>query len=179
MYPETTGYIIRLLDFRIASDSNASKGLADGLWETRFKCRRARCRADRFVPPTASLLYSIQGWSSRLYCGLSATKAPVSGASRLATGSLMVGHDGHFQTHGKFVSQHRYKTYNCLCAWPLYRFGEDVCDIRCKAAVKEEVRPDSSRRVDGFRTTVFQIPTLRYPTLSVIRSGILEVGYQS
>jgi hypothetical protein len=33
---------------------------------------------------------------------------------------------GHFRTHGSFVTPDRIKTYNCLCAWGLHRFGEDT-----------------------------------------------------
>ena len=45
--------------------------------------------------------------------------------------------EGYFQTNGEFVSHATIKTYNSLCGWALYMFGEDTGDERyMQAAVK-------------------------------------------
>jgi hypothetical protein len=45
--------------------------------------------------------------------------------------------EGYFRTNGQFVAPGEIKTYNCLCAWPLYRIGQTLAsDGFCLAAIR-------------------------------------------
>jgi len=45
--------------------------------------------------------------------------------------------DGNFRSHGPFVHRGVVKTHTSLCAWPLYRAGEDCCEPRYRTAARK------------------------------------------
>src|SRR5882757_4781978 len=126
------------------------------IWETKIQMASGAvqggpvCAPEQQAPAVFNTGMVLHGYTA----AYRATKAPeFLEAGRRASDFLRtdLGDDGHFRTHGNFVSQHRYKTYNCLCAWPLYRVGEDVCDI-CdqKAAIKVIETVLKQQRANGW-----------------------------
>jgi uncharacterized protein YyaL (SSP411 family) len=90
--------------------------------------------------------------------------------------------EGHFGSHGAFVAQARIKTYNCLCAWALYRFGEDTGDDRYReAAVRSVEAALGQQRENGWFAnnclTRPEAPLLH--TIGYTLQGVLEVGILS
>jgi uncharacterized protein YyaL (SSP411 family) len=102
-------------------------------------------------------------------------------AGRRAADFLLsdMGDDGQFRTHGPFVVPHPVKTYNGLCAWPLYRFGEDIRDPRYqKAAVKAVEATLAQQQANGwFSNNCISEPEAPLShTIAYALQGILEVG---
>jgi uncharacterized protein YyaL (SSP411 family) len=90
--------------------------------------------------------------------------------------------DGHFRTLGKFVSYHRYKTYNCLCAWPLYLYGEVMGDGRYKKGAVNVIEAAlAQQHANGWFAnnclTNSDAPISH--TICYTLQGILEVGLLS
>jgi uncharacterized protein YyaL (SSP411 family) len=87
--------------------------------------------------------------------------------------------DGHFRTHGKFVRHQKYKTYNCLCAWPLYVFGQSNGEKKyCKAAVRIiEAAIEQQHWTGWFPNNCFTNSAAPIShTICYTLQGILEVG---
>jgi hypothetical protein len=141
-YPETTGYIIlSLLDFseRFNDEEVQQRALRMARWETKIQMASGAaqggpvCAPDQQKPAVFNTGMVLHGYTA----AYRVSGAPeFLQAGRRAADFLLsdIRDDGHFKTHGPFVVSHRYKTYNCLCAWPLYRFGEDIRDARYQAA---------------------------------------------
>ncbi|HIJ84816.1 MAG TPA: hypothetical protein HPQ00_11540, partial [Magnetococcales bacterium] len=90
-----------------------------------------------------------------------------------------LGADGHFRTHGGFVSPGRIKTYNVLCAWPLYRLGVLLNHDGYRAAALKSARAAMAmQRGNGW----FEHNDLTFPeaplthTIGYTLQGLLEVG---
>ena len=186
-YPETTGYIIpSLLEFseRFNESDVRQRALRMAIWETRIQMPSGAvqggpvCAPEEQSPAVFNTGMVLHGYTA----AYRATKQrELLEAGRRAADFLVsdIGGDGHFQTHGKFVTQHRYKTYNCLCAWPLYRFGEDVGDARYQeAAVRVIEAAIGQQQANGwFPNNCFtnsESPITH--TIAYTLQGILEVG---
>lgn len=186
-YPETTGYIIpSLLEFsKRFNDSNVrERALQMAVWETEIQMPSGAvqagpvCLPEEQEPAVFNTGMVLDGYTA----AYRVTNAPgFLEAGRRAADFLLsdLGCDGHFQTHGKFVSKHRYKTYNCLCAWSLYRFGEDVSDARYKkAAVKIVDAAVEQQHANGWFSnnclTNPNAPLLH--TICYTLQAVLEVG---
>lgn len=186
-YPETTGYIIpSLLDFseRYKDSSVRQRALRMATWEMKIQMVSGAvqggpvCTSEQQTPAAFNTGMVLHGYTA----AYRATKASeFLNAGRRAADFLLgdLRDDGHFQTHGKFVSHHEYKTYNCLCAWPLYRFGEDIGDARYqKAAVKVvEAALGQQHRNGWFSHNCFTNSNAPIShTICYTLQGILEVG---
>src|SRR5205823_1088470 len=58
---------------------------------------------------------------------------------------------GYFRTNGAFVSVGEVKTYTCLCAWALYRFGELVGEeTYCHAAIRNAEAAVRQQQANGW-----------------------------
>ena len=153
-YPETTGYIIQsLVEFAARTDRKEVLERARDMarWEAQVQMPSGAvqggpvCEPDQQHAAVFNTGMVLQGWTELLATnGHEEFLEPARRAADFLAGDLA--DDGHFRTHGPFVSQDKVKTYNCLCAWALYRFGHIVDEQRYRdaavrsvaAAVKEQ-----------------------------------------
>ena len=186
-YPETTGYIIpSLLEFseRFKDLEVRQRALRMAIWETKVQMASGAVQGGPVGAPEgqAPAVFNTGMVLHGYTAAYRATNAPeFLEAGRRAANFLLsdMGDDGHFQTHGTFVVGHRIKTYNCLCAWPLYRFGEDVRDERYQeAAVRAVEAALGQQQANGWFSnnclTNPKAPILH--TIAYTLQGILEVG---
>ncbi|MBF0613777.1 MAG: hypothetical protein G8237_07910 [Magnetococcales bacterium] len=141
-YPETTGYImVSLLDYalRFSDALMRERVLAMAHWEARIQMASGAVQGGAVTTPehqrpavfnTGMVLH---GFAALL------THEPdpvLEQAARRAADFLLTDMDdeGHLRTHGAFVTAQPIKTYNCLCAWGLYRFGALVQENRYQEA---------------------------------------------
>ena len=186
-YPETTGYIIpSLLEYsqRYGDATAHACALRMARWEMSVQMPSGAVQGGPVCPPerqSAAVFNTgmvLQGYVAVL----NATgDGAVLTAARRAADFLVrdMGEDGHFRTHGPFVTQHRVKTYNCLCAWPLYRFGDYAGDDQYRrAAVRSVEAAVGEQRPNGwFANNCLQraeAPLLH--TIGYTLQGVLEVG---
>ncbi len=90
-----------------------------------------------------------------------------------------LGPDGFFRTNGNFVAPGQRKTYTCLCAWALHRFGDESGEQRYRdAAVRVVEAAIGEQRANGWIAN----NCLAHPefplthTIGYALQGILEVG---
>lgn len=186
-YPETTGYIVQsLLDYadRYGDSEVGTRALRMALWETEIQLPSGAvqggpvCPPERQLPAVFNTGMVLQGYTAALRAGWD--ERLFAGAQRAAEFLVNdMGEDGHFRTHGAFVAQARIKTYNCLCAWALYRFGEDSGAKRYQEAALRAVEAAlGEQQSNGW----FANNCLTWPkapllhTLGYTLQGILEVG---
>ncbi len=131
-YPETTGYIATTLF--IYSDRFNDPVVKDAAlqmmrWEIAIQMPSGAVQGGPVCPPDqqAAAAFNtgmvLDGWCS----AYSATNdKEFLEAGRRAANFLVsdIDVDGYFQTNGNYVSSGEIKTYTCLCAWAMYRFGE-------------------------------------------------------
>ena len=186
-YPETTGYIIpSLLQYsECFKDSDVrERALRMAMWEIKVQMPSGAVQGGPICPPEqqAPAVFNTGMVLHGFIAAYRATAAPeFLEAGRRAADFLVadLGDDGHFQTHGQFVSEHRYKTYNCLCAWPLFHIGEDLGDARYQeTAVKVVEAVLGQQQANGwFSNNCFtnsDSPITH--TIGYTLQGILEVG---
>lgn len=189
-YPETTGYIIpSLLEYAAAVGDASIRERARrmGSWETAIQmpcgavqggtvCSATEQRAAVFN--TGAVLQGyvallLEDWDERIF----------EGARRAAEFLVQdLAEDGHFRTHGPFVTYHRVKTYNCLCAWPLFRLGQAVNDRRYVDAALRAVEAalGEQRHNRWFANNCKERPEAPLThTIGYTMQGILEVGLLS
>jgi len=186
-YPETTGYIIpTLLEFarRFKEEEIWQRALRMANWEMTIQMPSGAvqsgplCSPDRQVPAVFNTGMVLLGYSAA-YRATQANEFLTAG--RRAADFLLndIDDEGHFKTHGTFVVQHRYKTYNSLCAWPLYLFGEDVQDERYLAAATRviEAAIEQQQPNGWFANNCFTNSEAALThTICYVLQGILEVG---
>jgi hypothetical protein len=139
-YPETTGYIITSL-LRYASrkgdDVVRQRALEMAAWEVEIQMPNGAVQGGPFVPGAGQTPCAfntgmvLDGWCS----AFETTKDHVYlDAGRRAADYLVndLTADGYFCTNGQFVKPDLIKTYNCLCAWSMYRVGELLPDPKYK-----------------------------------------------
>jgi hypothetical protein len=186
-YPETTGYIVpSLLEFatRFGRADVAERALRMASWETTVQMESGAVQGGTVCPPdqrVAAVFNTgmvLQGYTA-------AYRATTDGAfleaGRRAADFLVadMGDDGHFRSHGAFVTQHAIKTYNCLCGWALWRFAEDSGDDRYgKAAVRAVEAAVGQQQDNGwFADNCLSDPAAPLThTIGYTLQGILEVG---
>lgn len=186
-YPETTGYIIQtLLDYahHYQEEEPRQRAMRMALWETRIQMPSgavqggAICLPEDQVAAVFNTGMVLQGYTAALE--YQHDERILTAAQRAADFLLSdLGDDGHFQTHGTFVKQYKIKTYNCLCAWGLYRFGEYVGDNKYKAAAIRAVEAAIGEQQDNgwFANNCLTHPELPLlHTICYTLQGILEVG---
>ncbi len=186
-YPETTGYIIQtLLDYanQYEEEEPRQRAMRMALWETEIQMPSGAVQGGPVCPPenqVAAVFNTgmvLQGYTAALK---HQHDRRIFTAAQHAADFLLsdLRDDGHFQTHGSFVKQGKIKTYNCLCAWALYRFGEYVGDKKYQtAAVRAVEAAIGEQRNNGWFEnsciTYADVPLLH--TICYTLQGILEVG---
>ena len=141
-YPETTGYIISsLLEFseRVGDERVREAAVRMARWETEIQMPSGAvqggpvCPPDRQTPCAFNTGMVLDGWNSAFR---TTGEAALFHAARRAADWLVsdLTEEGYFRTNGQFITPGKIKTYNCLCAWAMYRFGEDARDARYQAA---------------------------------------------
>jgi len=186
-YPETTGYIITsLLNYAEQfSDSRVrSAALAMAQWETEVQMESGAvqggvvCTSDQQTPATFNTGMVLDGWCTAL---TTAASPAVEGSARHAADFLLSDQrdDGYFRTNGAFVKEDEIKTYNCLCGWALYRFGDIVDDDRYRnSAVRAAEAAVRQQQPNGWFAnnclTRSDAPLLH--TIGYTLQGVLEVG---
>jgi hypothetical protein len=189
-YPETTGYIITSL-LRYASrkgdDVVRQRALEMAAWEVEIQMPNGAVQGGPFVPGAGQTPCAfntgmvLDGWCS----AFETTKDHVYlDAGRRAADYLVndLTADGYFCTNGQFVKPDLIKTYNCLCAWSMYRVGELLPDpkyklhaVRVVDAVLRQQQPNGW--FDNNCLTRPEAPLLH--TIAYTLQGILEVGLLS
>jgi hypothetical protein len=186
-YPETTGYIIpSLLEFarRFADGDARKRALEMAEWEIRIQMPSGAvqggplCPPEKQTPAAFNTGMVLQGWTEAYR---ETRDARFLDAGRRAADFLVndVNADGYFKTNGQFVVADKIKTYNCLCAWALYRFGEDSGDDRYrKTAVRViEAALKQQARNGWFANNCLDRPEAPLThTIGYTLQGILEVG---
>lgn len=131
-YPETTGYIMTsLLQFarRYEVPQAREAAIAMGHWEVAVQMPSGAVQggpvtaADRQTAAAFNTGMVLDGWCSAY---AEAPDPAILEAARKAADFLVNDLDeaGYFKTNGGYVSAGEIKTYTCLCAWALYRFGQ-------------------------------------------------------
>jgi hypothetical protein len=186
-YPETTGYIIpSLLDYsqRYGDTNVRASALRMARWEVEVQMPSGAVQGGPVCAPekqSAAVFNTgmvLQGYTAVL--DATGDLEVLAGARRAAdflVGDM--GEDGHFRTHGPYVTPHRVKTYNCLCAWPLYRLGDYAGEDQYRRTAMRSVEAAiGEQRPNGwFAHNCLQRPEAPLlHTIGYTLQGILEVG---
>ncbi|MFI5402196.1 MAG: hypothetical protein ACHQ1G_04605 [Planctomycetota bacterium] len=186
-YPETTGYILAtLLEYaaRHKRPDVRERALRMARWETHVQMASGAVQGGPVCPPEQQVAavfntgMVLQGWTA----AYRETKAKIFlEAGRKAADFLVrdLDAEGHFRSHGVFVEEARIKTYNCLCAWALARFGEDSGDARyVDAAVRNVEAALGQQQANGwFANNCLSRPEAPLlHTIGYALQGVLEVA---
>lgn len=186
-YPETTGYIVTsLLAFadRFRDDAIRSAALRMARWEIGIQMPSGAVQGGPVCPPerqTAAAFNTgmvLDGWCS--VCAV--TREPdLLSAARRAADFLVddLDADGYFRTNGAFVSAGEVKTYTCLCAWALYRFGKLAGETRyVQAAIRSIEAAMRQQQTNGWfaRNCLTRSEAPLTHTIGYTLQGVLEVG---
>jgi hypothetical protein len=186
-YPETTGYIVTsLLEFarRYGDEQVRQSALRMARWEVSIQMPSGAvqggpvCPPEKRTPCAFNTGMVLDGWSAAYR---SSGDSVFLEAARRASEFLV--HDltdeGYFRTNGEFVTSEEIKTYNCLCAWPLYHIGTDAHNLDYqKAAVRIVEAALRLQQPNGWFSynclTRSDAPLLH--TIGYTLQGVLEVG---
>jgi hypothetical protein len=186
-YPETTGYIIpTLLEYanRYHDDFVRKRALQMALWEIEIQMPSGAvqggpvCMRDNQTPCAFNTGTVLQGWTAafRETRDVSFLQAGLRAAEFLIKD---IDDNGFFQTNGEFVNPSSVKTYNCLCAWALYRFGQDFGESKyCEGAIKVVNAALRQQRSNGWfeNNCLTRAEAPLSHTIGYTLQGILEVG---
>ena len=189
-YPETTGYIIQsLIEYAENYDNQVilEHALSMAKWESEVQMLSGAVQGGPLCEPdkqTAAIFNTgmvLQGYTAAIRAGASEDilKAAYSAADFLVND---IGEDGNFQTHGEFVTSDKIKTYNCLCSWALYRFGEDTNKSVYKNAAIQTIEAAIGQQKDNGWFANNCLTRSSAPlthTSGYTLQGILEVGLLS
>ncbi|MEO5331935.1 MAG: hypothetical protein H7839_07905 [Magnetococcus sp. YQC-5] len=187
-YPETTGYIIATLIQYANLYADAimrERAMAMAHWEASIQMSSGAVQGGPLVPreqQTPAVFNTgmvLHGYNAILQ---TIPDLELYHAARGAADFLMadLGPDGHFKTHGPFVAKNRIKTYNCLCAWSLYRFGEIVHQEEYKqAAIRTAVASMKLQSANGWfpYNCLNRCEAPLTHTMGYTLQGLLETGY--
>jgi hypothetical protein len=189
-YPETTGYIMTSLLLYARRFNNASvrdAAINMGQWEIAVQMPTGAVQGgpvtspDRQKPAAFNTGMVLDGWCS----AYQETRDPAFlSAARKAANFLLndMGQDGYFKTNGDYVSAGEIKTYTCLCAWALYRFGELSDDISyCEGAIRSIEAAVRQQHSNGWfaHNCLSRSEAPLTHTIGYTLQGILEVGLLS
>jgi len=186
-YPETTGYIISsLLAYarRFGEARARAAALAMARWEIGIQMPSGAvqggpvCSPDLQTPAAFNTGMVLEGWCSAYQ---DTPDSAILAAARRAADFLVadLDADGYFRTNGQFVQSGEIKTYTCLCAWPLHRFGALCGEHRYAAAAVRAVEAAlRQQRPNGWfaQNSLLRSDAPLTHTLSYTLQGILEVG---
>lgn len=186
-YPETTGYIITsLLAFAEKFDDAAAAAAAMRMaeWEMAVQMPSGAVQGGPVCAPesqTAAAFNTgmvLDGWCS----AYSHSGDPrLLDAARRAADFLVDDLDerSYFKTNGAFVSAGEIKTYTCLCAWAIYRFGdlsgEDRYKIAAVSVIEAALRQQQSNGWFAHNCLSHSDSPLTH-TIGYTLQGVLEVG---
>ena len=186
-YPETSGYVIvSLLEFakRFGDNGALERALRIAWWEIRIQMPSGGvqggpvCPRERQSPCAFNTGMVLDGWSTAYRT--SGDRAFLEAGRRAAAFLVSdLTSEGYFRTNGQFVTAGEIKTYNCLCAWSLYRIGDDTGqDSYRSAAVRVIEAALRQKQASGWFAnnclTRPDAPLLH--TIGYTLQGILEVG---
>ena len=186
-YPETTGYIITsLLAFatRYQDETARRTALRMARWEIDVQMPSGAvqggpiCPPERQTPAAFNTGMVLDGWCSAYAVDFDPA---VFMAARRAADFLVndLDADGYFRTNGAFVHGDETKTYTCLCAWAIHRFGDIKNEERyCHAAVRcieAALRQQTANGWFAHNCLVRADAPLTH-TIGYTLQGILEVG---
>jgi hypothetical protein len=189
-YPETTGYIMTSLLLYARRFNNASvrdAAITMGKWEIAVQMPSGAVQGgpvtspDRQRPAAFNTGMVLDGWCS----AYQETHDPAFlGAARKAANFLLndIGQDGYYKTNGDYVSVGEIKTYTCLCAWALYRFGELSEDRSyCEGALRSIEAAVRQQHSNGWfaHNCLSRSEAPLTHTIGYTLQGILEVGLLS
>jgi hypothetical protein len=186
-YPETTGYIISSL-LRYAERRNLGvvrkRALDMAGWEAEIQMPSGAVQGGPYIPSIQQTPCAfntgmvLDGWCSAYEITRDAKLFDAAyRAAEYLSGDLS--DDGYFRTNGRFVSSAKIKTYACLCAWSMYRFGELAGETRYQIeAVRSIEAAIRQQQTNGWFAnnclTRPEAPLLH--TIGYTLQGILEVG---
>jgi uncharacterized protein YyaL (SSP411 family) len=189
-YPETTGYIMTsLFDFARRFDDSRFREAAIkmGKWEITIQMPSGAVQGgpvttpDKQTPAAFNTGMVLDGWCS----AYESTHDPTFlEAARKAADFLVADLDAeaYFKTNGYYVSTGEIKTYTCLCAWAIYRFGSLVGDAQYQEAAirsfEAALRQQQSNGWFAHNCLAYSKAPLTH-TLGYTLQGILEVGLLS
>ncbi|WP_404301676.1 hypothetical protein [Alicycliphilus denitrificans] len=186
-YPETTGYIITsLLAYasRFGDAGVAEAAMRMAYWEVSVQMASGAVQGGALCPPerqTAAAFNTgmvLDGWcSAYVHSG----DSRILEAARSAADFLVQDLDdqGFFRTNGSFVSTGEVKTYTCLCAWAIYRFGDITNEERYHyAAVRIIEAAVRQQQPNGWfaHNCLNRSDAPLTHTIGYTLQGILEVG---
>ncbi|MBF0339972.1 MAG: hypothetical protein HQL95_03300 [Magnetococcales bacterium] len=187
-YPETTGYIIvSLLDYAIRF-SNAlmrERVVAMGRWEAEAQMPSGAVQGGAITTPnqqrpavfnTGMVLHGFTALMTH------ESDPQIEQAARRAADFLIsdMDADGHLRTHGAFVAAQPIKTYNCLCAWGLHRFGELTREpLYREAALRLALASMALQRPNGWfpHNCLEREDAPLTHTIGYTLQGLLETGH--
>jgi hypothetical protein len=186
-YPETTGYIITsLLAYGDTFGDNKVKeaALKMARWEIAVQMPSGAVQGGPVCAPsqqTAAAFNTgmvLDGWCTAF--GLTDDHIFLDAACRAADFLIAdLDEDGYFRTNGAFVSAGEIKTYTCLCAWALYRFGDAANERTYRDAavrvIESALRQQQSNGWFAHNCLVRSEAPLTH-TLGYTLQGVLEVG---
>ena len=186
-YPETTGYIVpSLLTYarRFGRPDVRDRAMRMARWELDIQMSNGACQGGRVCPPEEQTPAAFNtGMMLDGYLAAyeeSGEQALLEAAHRAADYLLGdLDEHGQFRTPSSFVRPGESKTYCCLCAWPIFRFGQLIGDERyMEAAIRVIEGAIRLQQPNGwFASNDLDLP--RAPLLHTIGytlQGILEVG---
>lgn len=185
--PETTGYIITsLLQFadRFGDVAACAAAFRMARWEIAIQMPSGAVQggpvvpAERQTPAAFNTGMVLDGWCSAY---AATADADVLAAARKAADFLAADLDqnGYFRTNGAFVSAGEIKTYTCLCAWALHRFGDLVNeDGYRQAAVRAVEAALRQQQANGWfaHNCLTRSDAPLTHTIGYTLQGVLEVG---
>ena len=86
---------------------------------------------------------------------------------------------GYFRTNGEFVSAGEIKTYTCLCAWAIHRFGDAAGEERYRAAAVRCIEAALRQQQDNgwfAHNCLTRSDAPLTHTIGYTLQGVLEVG---
>lgn len=186
-YPETTGYIITsLLAYaqRSGDAAVAEAALRMAHWEVDVQMASGAvqggpvCAPERQTAAAFNTGMVLDGWCSA--AAHSGDERFLQAARRAADWLVAdLDAEGYYQTNGAFVSPGEIKTYTCLCAWAIYRFGVLSGEERYKlAAVRSIEAALRQQQANGWfaHNCLTRSDAPLTHTIGYTLQGVLEVG---
>lgn len=189
-YPETTGYIITTLfnyAFRFDKPLVREAAIKMAKWEIEIQMPSGAVQGgpvttpERQTPAAFNTGMVLDGWCTAFH---ETQDTAFLDAARKAADFLLndLDENAYFITNGDYVSAGEIKTYTCLCAWALYRFGELVEDKRyCEESIRSIEAALRQQQSNGWfahnclnRSDAPLTHTIGYALQAILEVGLLS-----